>query len=134
MCQREFEEHGLEPCVAQCNVSFNGRRGTLRGMHFKPRRTARPSWCVHARRHLRRDHRPAAGLADLSREWFGVELTAENRRTLYIPEGFAHGFQTLEDDTEVFYQMSSSYVPEPSAGVRWNDPAFGIAWPIEPPS
>jgi dTDP-4-dehydrorhamnose 3,5-epimerase len=132
-CQREFEEHRLDPCVSQCNVSFNSRRGTLRGMHWQ----AAP----HGEAKLVRVTRGAAWdvLVDLRPgspsygEWFGVELTAETRRALYIPDGLAHGFQTLVADTEVFYQMSRAYVPDAQRGARWNDPAFGIAWPIDPP-
>jgi len=132
-CQHEFEAHGLDPCVAQCNVSFNRRRGTLRGLHWQ----AAP----HGEAKLVRVTRGALWdvIVDLRPEsetytrWFGVELTAENRRALYIPQGFAHGFQTLQDDVEVFYQMSAFYVPESQRGLRWDDPAFGIKWPITPP-
>ncbi|HXW97160.1 MAG TPA: dTDP-4-dehydrorhamnose 3,5-epimerase [Gemmatimonadales bacterium] len=132
-CQREFEAQGLETTVAQCNVSFNRRRGTLRGMHWQ----AAP----HGEAKLVRVTRGALWdvIVDLRPEsatycrWFGVELSAENHRALYIPRGFAHGFQTLVDDVEVFYQMSTSYVPDAQRGVRWDDPAFGIEWPILPP-
>jgi len=132
-CQREFEEHRLDPCVSQCNVSFNVRRGTLRGMHWQ----AAP----HGEAKLVRVTRGAIWdvIIDLRpnsssyAEWFGIELTAENRRALYVPVGFAHGFQTLVPDTEVFYQMSAAYVPDAQRGLRWNDPAFGVAWPIDPP-
>lgn len=132
-CQHEFAAHGLDTAVAQCNVSFNRRRGTLRGMHWQVephgeaklvRVTRGALWDVIV------DLRP--GSAAYCR-WFGVELTAENHRALYIPAGFAHGFQTLTDDVEVFYQMSAFYVPEAQRGVRWDDPAFGIEWPIRPP-
>jgi dTDP-4-dehydrorhamnose 3,5-epimerase len=132
-CRREFEEHGLDPCVAQCNVSFNLRRGTLRGMHWQAaphgeaklvRATQGAIWDVII--DLRPDS-PSYG------EWFGIELAAETRRALYIPDGFAHGFQTLVPNTEVFYQMSTSYVAESQRGLRWNDPAFGITWPVDPP-
>ena len=132
-CRREFEQAGLEPCVAQCNVSFNRRRGTLRGMHFQ-----RPP---HAEAKLVRCTRGAVYdvIVDLRpdspafRRWLGVELSAGNRRALYVPKGFAHGFQSLEDDCEVLYQMSDFHAPQAAGGVRWNDPAFGIRWPIEPP-
>lgn len=132
-CQREFEAQGLDPAVVQCNISFNRRRGTLRGMHWQAephgeakliRVTRGALWDVIV------DLRP--GSPTYSR-WFGVELTAENHRALYIPAGFAHGFQTLVDDVEVFYQMSAFYVPDAQRGVRWDDPAFGIDWPIRPP-
>lgn len=132
-CQREFEAQGLETTVAQCNVSFNRRRGTLRGMHWQ----AAP----YGEAKLVRVTRGALWdvIVDLRPEsttycrWFGVELTADNHRALYIPRGFAHGFQTLVDDVEVFYQMSTTYVPDAQRGVRWDDPAFGIEWPILPP-
>lgn len=132
-CRREFEEHGLDPCVAQCNVSFNVRRGTLRGMHWQAaphgeaklvRATRGVVWDVAV--DLRLDSPSYA-------QWFGVELTAESRRALYIPPGVAHGFQTLVPNTEIFYQMSTAYAADAQHGFRWNDPAFSIAWPIDPP-
>jgi len=132
-CQREFEAQGLECCVAQCNVSFNRHRGTLRGLHWQvePYGEAKLVRVTHgALWDVIIDLRP--GSATYCR-WFAVELSAENRRALYIPQGFAHGFQTLVDDVEVFYQMSSFYVPDAQRGARWNDPAFGIEWPIRPP-
>jgi dTDP-4-dehydrorhamnose 3,5-epimerase len=132
-CREEFAAQGLDPCVAQCNVSFNRRRGTLRGMHFQ-----RPP---HAEAKLVRCTRGAIYdvIVDLRKEsssflkWIAVELTAENRRALYIPQGVAHGFQTLEESSEVLYQMSELYSPDAAAGVRWDDPAFGIDWPIARP-
>jgi len=132
-CTREFEAAGLDSCVAQCNVSYNLRRGTLRGMHFQR--------APHAEAKLVRCTRGAIYdvIVDLRtdsptfRRWLAVELTADNHCALYVPRGFAHGFQTLADDCEVFYQMSEFYVPDAAAGVRWNDPAFKIAWPIADP-
>lgn len=125
----EFEAQGLNPDLVQCNLSFNARRGTLRGMHYQaaPHAQVKLVRCTAGRVFdciidLRE------GSATFA-QWFGVELSAENRAQLYVPEGFAHGFQTLEDGTEVFYQMSSPYVPESARGVRWNDPIFGIVWP-----
>jgi dTDP-4-dehydrorhamnose 3,5-epimerase len=125
----EFARHGLESRMVECSVSWNTKRGTLRGMHYQ----AAP----HGQAKLVRCTKGSIFdvIVDLRRasptfqQWIGVELTAVNRRMLYIPDGFAHGFQTLEDETEVFYQMSSPYVPASGRGVRWNDPAFGIAWP-----
>ncbi len=127
--EREFAARGLDARLVECNISFNHRRGTLRGMHFQRAPRAQPKLV-----------RCTAGaiydvIIDLRREsetfkgWIGVELTAANRRMLYVPAGFAHGFQTLADDTEVFYQMSEVFAPECAGGVRWDDPAFGIAWP-----
>jgi dTDP-4-dehydrorhamnose 3,5-epimerase len=128
-CQREFESKGLNTSVVQCNVSFNKRKGTLRGMHFQvaPFSEAKLIRCT------------AGSISDVIidlrrssatfRQHFAAELSATNHRMLYVPEGFAHGFQTLEDNTEVFYQMSQFYSGEHARGVRWNDPAFGITWP-----
>jgi len=128
--QDEFEAHGLNTRVAQCNISFNKRQGTLRGMHYQiaPYEEAKLVRCtMGAIYDVIIDLRP--GSATL-KKWFAVELSAENRRTLYVPEGLAHGFQTLMDNAEVFYQMSEIYHPECARGVRWNDPAFEIEWPV----
>ncbi len=130
-CVREFKTHGLNSRLVQCSVSNNKQKATLRGMHYQ----AAP----HAETKLVRCTKGAIYdvIIDLRedsstfRQWVAVELTAENRRMLYIPEGFAHGFQTLSDDTEVFYQISEFYHPESARGVRWDDPAFGIEWPLE---
>jgi dTDP-4-dehydrorhamnose 3,5-epimerase len=130
-CQNEFAAHGLEPVIAQCNISYNRKRGTLRGLHYQ----APP----HAEAKLVRCTRGAVWdvIVDLrqgsptARRWYAAELTAENRRSLYVPAGFAHGFQTLADDSEVLYQMSEFYHPESARGVRWNDPRLAIQWPVE---
>ena len=130
-CVREFEEHGLNPNLVQCNVSFNKKKGTLRGMHYQaaPHKEAKLVRCTKGALYdVIIDLRPDS---PTFKRWFGVELTAENRKTLYIPEGFAHGFQTLEDETEVFYQMSEFYHPESTRGIRWDDAQFGITWPVE---
>ncbi len=128
-CENEAIAHGVNPRVAQCNISFNRLKGTLRGMHYQisPFEEAKLVRCTMGGIHdviidLRGD-------SPTFKRNVAVVLTAENRRMLYIPEGFAHGFQTLEDNTEVFYQMSQVYAPECAAGVRWNDPAFAITWP-----
>jgi dTDP-4-dehydrorhamnose 3,5-epimerase len=127
--QKEFEAHGLNPRVAQCNISSNKKKGTLRGMHYQiaPYQEAKLVCCTKGAIYdvivdLRK-------VSPTFKQWVAVELTAQNRRMLYIPEGFAHGFQTLQDNTEVFYQMSESYHPESARGVRWDDRAFGIVWP-----
>jgi dTDP-4-dehydrorhamnose 3,5-epimerase len=128
-CQQEFEAHGLRAEVAQCNVSFNKRKGTLRGMHYQaaPFAEAKLVRCTAGSIYdVIIDLRPAS---PTFKRHFAVELSAENHRMLYIPDDFAHGFQTLEDDTEVFYQMAQRYSAEHARGVRWNDPAFGIEWP-----
>jgi dTDP-4-dehydrorhamnose 3,5-epimerase len=128
-----FAELGLDPAVVQCNTSFNERAGTLRGMHYQ----ADP----HGEPKLMRCTRGAIFdvLVDLRPDspaycrWFGIELRAGGTATLFAPAGLAHGFQTLEDGSEVHYQMGAPYVPGAARGVRWDDPAFGIKWP-EPPS
>jgi dTDP-4-dehydrorhamnose 3,5-epimerase len=127
--EREFAAAGLDARLAECNISFNRRRGTLRGMHFQsaPRAQAKLVRCTSGAIYdVIIDLRPASATF---KQWVAVELTAENRRMLFVPEGFAHGFQTLLDATEVFYQMSTAFAPEHAGGVRWDDPAFGIEWP-----
>jgi dTDP-4-dehydrorhamnose 3,5-epimerase len=128
-CRRVFEEHGLNSQLAQCSISFNRTRGTLRGMHYQdePYGEAKLVRCTHGTIYdAVIDLRPGS---PTFKRWIGLELTADNHRMLYIPEGFAHGFQTLEEHTEVFYQMSQFYAPDYARGVRWNDPAFDIRWP-----
>ena len=128
-CQKEFEQHSLNFCIVQCNLSHNKRKGTLRGMHYQipPHEEAKLMSCIRGAIYdVIIDLRPNSSTY---RQWFAVELTAENYKMLYVPTGFAHGFQTLVDHTEVFYQMSEFYHPECARGVRWNDPAFGIVWP-----
>ncbi|MGH9220713.1 MAG: dTDP-4-dehydrorhamnose 3,5-epimerase [Vicinamibacterales bacterium] len=128
----EFRKRGLDPALAQCNLAFNHRRGTLRGMHFQT--------APHAQAKLVRVTRGAlldviVDLRDDSptfRQWEAVELTADNRRMLYMPAGIAHGYLTLTDGTEAYYHASSPWVPAAESGVRWNDPAFGIEWPFTP--
>jgi dTDP-4-dehydrorhamnose 3,5-epimerase len=131
-CREEFERHGLASRVEQCNVSFNRRRGTLRGLHYQAppheedklvRCTQGAIWDVAV------DLRPDS---PTYRRWAGETLTAANRAMLFIPKGFAHGFVTLEDETEVFYQMSEPYHPECARGFRYDDPAFAIDWPLAP--
>lgn len=130
-CRREFETHGLNPHIAQCNVSFNARKGTLRGMHYQARpfaeaklvRCTMGSLCD-----VIVDLRPDS---PTFKNHLSVVLTAENRTMFYVPEGFAHGFLTLEDNTEVHYQISEFHAPDHARGFRWNDPAFGIAWPAD---
>jgi len=127
--QKELEAHGLNPRVVQCNISFNKKKGILRGMHYQiaPYEEAKLVRCTRGAIYdVIIDLRPES---PTFKQWIAVELTAENRRMLYVPEGFAHGFQTLEDNTEVFYQMSEFYHPECARGVRWDDPVFGIEWP-----
>jgi dTDP-4-dehydrorhamnose 3,5-epimerase len=132
-CEKEAAAHHLIPEFAQHSLSFNKQRGTLRGMHFQAdphsetkvvRCTRGSVWDVVL--DLRRDSATFG-------KWLGFDLSAGNRTSLYIPEGVAHGFQTLEPDTELLYLISPSYVAESARGVRWNDPAFTITWPVENP-
>lgn len=131
-CEDRFREHGIDPTISQCSVSHNPTRGTLRGMHLQ----AEP----HGETKLVRCTRGAIYdvLIDLRpdsptyRDWMGITLSADNVRTLAVPPGVAHGFLTLEPNTEVFYQISAPFHPPAARGVRWDDPAFGVEWPAEP--
>lgn len=128
-CQKEFKEYGLDANIVQCNFSYNKRKGTLRGMHYQvsPYEEVKLVCCLKGSIYdviidLRVNSPTYC-------QWTAVELTSENYKTLYVSKGFAHGFQTLENDTIVYYQMSEFYHPECARGVRWNDRAFGIKWP-----
>ena len=130
-CEHEFAAHGLETRFVQCSISFNRCKGTLRGMHYQapPHEEAKLVRCTMGAIHdVIVDLRPASATF---RHWAGIELRAERHEAIYIPVGFAHGFLTLIDDSEVFYQMSEFFHSECAVGVRWNDPAFGIDWPAE---
>jgi dTDP-4-dehydrorhamnose 3,5-epimerase len=128
----ELRERGMNPALAQCNLAFNHTRGTLRGMHYQR--------SPHAQAKIVRATRGALldVIVDLRqdsptyRQWDAVELTADNHRMLYMPEGVAHGYLTLTDDVEAYYHASTPWAPQAESGVRWNDPAFGITWPFEP--
>jgi dTDP-4-dehydrorhamnose 3,5-epimerase len=129
-CRDEFQARGLNADIAQCSISFNQRRGTLRGVHYQaaPFAEAKLVRCTAGAIYdLIVDLRPGSATY---KQWLAVELTAANRRMLYVPEHFAHGFQSLADETEVFYQISETYHPEASRGIRWNDPSFGFRWPL----
>lgn len=129
-CAQEFSAHGLKPTIAQCNLAFNYKKGTLRGMHYQvpPATEVKLVRCTNGAIYdVIIDMRPESPTY-LSH--IGVELTAENRRTLYVPEMFAHGYQTLTDSAEVAYQMSEFYAPDYQYGLRYDDPAFGIKWPL----
>ncbi len=129
-CQREFEEHGLKPVIAQANIAFNRRKGTLRGMHFQ--------YPPAAETKLVRTTRGAILdiIVDLRPEsptylqHVAVELSADNRRALYVPERFAHGYQVLEEDTETSYQVGEFYTPETEGGLRFDDRRLGLSWPL----
>ncbi len=127
-CGNEFEQHGLKPIVAQCNLSFNHQKGTLRGMHYQipPATETKLVRCIRGAIYdVIVDLRPDS---PSYLRHVGVELTPENGRSLYVPELFAHGYQTLTDDTEVMYAVSEFYTPNCERGARYNDPAFGIEW------
>ncbi len=129
-CKKEFDAHGLNPNLVQCNLSYNAKRGTLRGMHYQvaPHEEAKLVSCISGS-----IYDVIIDLRDKSLtygQWQAFELSAENHRMLYIPEGFAHGFQTLEDETSVFYQMSDFYHSECARGIKWDDLKISIAWPI----
>ena len=128
----ELRERGMNASLAQCNLAFNSKKGTLRGMHFQKR--------PHGQAKMIRTTRGALldVIIDLReesptyRQWDAVELTADNHRMLYMPEGVAHGYITLLDDTEAYYHVSGPWVPEAESGVRWDDPAFAVEWPFPP--
>ena len=129
-CKKEFEEHGLNSNLVQCNLSYNAKHGTLRGMHYQapPYEEAKLVSCISGS-----IYDVIIDLRDKSLtygQWQAFELSAANHHMLYIPEGFAHGFQTLEDETSVFYQMSEFYHPECARGIRWDELKFSIKWPI----
>ena len=131
-CRKEFIDHQLDVESAQYSISYNKVKGTLRGMHFQiaPHEETKIVRCTRGKIYdviidLRKD-------SSTYQAYFGVELSAQNYRMLYVPKGFAHGFITLEDNTEIFYQISGFYAPGAARGIRWDDPAFGIEWPIQP--
>lgn len=128
-CQQEFAAHGLTANIVQCNISFNPKMGTLRGMHYQvfPHAETKLIRCIRGAIYdVIIDLRPHSATY---MQWFGLDLTADNRLMLFVPEGFAHGYQSLSDKSEVFYQVSQFYQPGAERGIRWNDPAFGITWP-----
>lgn len=129
-CAKEFEQHGLKPTIAQCNLSFNYKTGTIRGMHYQvpPAAETKLVRCTKGAIYdVIVDLRPDS---PTYRQHIGVELTADNRRVLYVPELFAHGYQALTDGAEVVYQVGEFYTPGYERGLRYDDPAFGISWPL----
>jgi len=128
-CAQEFAAQGLNPALAQCSASFSTRKGTLRGIHYQeaPYREAKLVRCTQGSIYdvvvdLRRE-------SPTFKSWIALTLSAQNRHMIYVPEGCGHGFLTLEDETEVFYQISEAFKAEASRGVRWDDPAFQVNWP-----
>lgn len=129
-CKREFKENSLDPNLAQISIAFNKKKGTIRGMHFQlsPNEEVKIVQCTRGCIYdVIIDLRPNS---KTFKEWFSLELSAKNYKLIYVPKGFAHGYQTLEDNTEVIYHMSEFFVPEFYSGVCWNDPAFNVKWPI----
>jgi dTDP-4-dehydrorhamnose 3,5-epimerase len=131
-CKKEMEAHGLNGNILQANVSLSKKKGTLRGMHYQldPYQESKLIRCVRGAIFdviidLRKN-------SETYKQWFGVKLTPDNYKMLYCPEDFAHGFITLEDNSEVYYNVTQFYTPGAEAGIRWNDPAFNINWPIDP--
>jgi len=129
--KNEFQKHNLNSNLVQCNISFSKKRGTLRGMHYqqKPFEESKLIRCTKGKIFdviidLRKS-------SSTFKKWFGIELTEENYKMLYVPEGFAHGFQSLEDNSEIIYQVSEFYTPNSELGIHWNDPTFNIDWPIQ---
>jgi len=132
-CQKEFEAHGLISGFVQNNITFSPKKGTLRGLHYQiaPHEEPKLVRCTRGAIYdVIVDLRPES---PTYKQWLGVELTAENHKMIYIPGGFAHGYQILTDDTEVFYQVGEFYAPEYERGFRWDDAAFAIEWPINHP-
>lgn len=128
-CEKEFKAHGLSPNLAQISVAFNKKKGTIRGMHYQkpPHEEAKLVYCTKGKIYdVVVDLRPAS---KTFKDWFSIEIQSTDYKIVYVPRGCAHGYQTLEDNTDVIYQMSTFFMPEYYAGVRWNDPAFKIKWP-----
>lgn len=128
-CRREFEEHGLVPLIMQSNLSYSRKKGTLRGMHFQtsPFEETKVVQCIKGALYdVIIDLRPDSATFG---KWIAVELRAEDHKMIYVPRGFAHGFMTLQDETEAFYHVSQFYAPGHEGGIRWNDPAFNVKWP-----
>ena len=130
--KKEFERLGIDSEMIQCSISFNKKRGTLRGMHYQmaPYEETKIVRCTRGKIFdviidLRKE-------SSTFKQWLGIELDEENHKMIYVPKGFAHGFQTLKNDTEVFYQISEKYMPRYSRGIRWDDKAFKIKWPLKP--
>lgn len=130
-CEEKFRDRGLAFHFAQSSIAFSKRKGTLRGMHYQrdPHAEAKLIRCTRGAVYdVVIDLRPHS---PTFRHWFAAELSAANRRMLYIPTGLAHGYQTLEDETEISYQMSAPYHPQSADGIRWDDPAFAVRWPLD---
>lgn len=129
-CKKEFEEHGLTANTVQSNIAFSKRKGTLRGLHYQgaPYGEVKVVRCTLGSLYdVLVDLRPGSSTY---RQWVGVELASDNYKMVYVPEGFAHGYQTLEDNTEVTYQVSQFYFPDFERGIRYDDPGIGIDWPL----
>ena len=129
-CQNEFKAHGLNILSVQANTGYNRKKGTLRGLHYQvaPNQETKLIRCIKGKVfEVMIDLRPDS---TTYKEWFGIELTEDDTNMVFVPENFARGYLTLSDNTEVLYQVSQFYAPESEKGIRWNDPAFGIKWPL----
>jgi dTDP-4-dehydrorhamnose 3,5-epimerase len=131
-CADELTRRGLASNIVQCSISYNEHRGTLRGLHWQDEPHGEEKWVRCTMGAVFDVAVDVRADSPTFKRWFSVELTAENRKQLYLPRGVAHGFQTLSDRTELHYQISQSYRPELQRGARWNDPAFNVEWPLEP--
>jgi len=130
--QKKFEKHGLNSNLVQCNISFNKKKGTLRGLHYQiaPYEEAKLIRCTGGKIfEVMVDLRKKS---ETFKQWLAIKLSAQNHKMLYVPEGFALGHQALEDNTELFYQMTQLYMPKYGRGIRWDDPSFNISWPLKP--
>ncbi len=128
-CCRDFENHGLNGNVSQCSISLNTKKNTLRGMHYQKKPYAEAKLVLCSRGFIYDVIVDLRYDSSTFKEWTSIEISAENRKMVYVPEGFAHGFQTLTDNVEVIYQMSQFYSPSHADGFRWDDPSFRIDWP-----
>lgn len=131
--QKQFKNNGLNPKLVQCNISFNKKKGIIRGMHYQTSPYAEDKLIRCTRGSMFDvviDLRPKS---KTFKKWIGIKMNAEDYIMLYVPKGFAQGFQTLEDNTEIIYQMSKIYKPEYARGIPWNDPTFDIKWPLKCP-
>jgi len=129
---KEFSKSGLNPNVVQCNTSYTKKKGTIRGLHYQifPHQESKLIWCIKGEIFdVIVDLRPES---KTFKKWFSIQLTSDNYKMLYVPEGFAHGFQSLKDEVKIFYQNSQHYAPEFERGIRWDDPTFNINWPLKP--
>lgn len=130
-CENEFKEYGLKTGIVQCNISYNNKKGTLRGMHYQKEPYCETKFIRCIKGSLYDVIIDLRVNSDTYGQWLGIELSEKDYRGIYVPEGFAHGFQTLEDNTCAFYQVTEFYTPGAEQGIKWNDSMFNIEWPIK---